>query len=632
MKINKIELKGFTRHTDTTVQLPAKGVVLVTGVNGRGKSSLVEAVAYAGWKRGLRLTRWAPWTEGQAGSIVLHTDAGTITRSVTADDTHKLAWNPTGLTKPVKYETPTKQQQAMEKVIGDFDIWARACTFSKAYASKAGRFGAATDGERKLLLETILGLDYFDAALKKCRVDIATLVGQETKQAAEVVRLLAAIEADKVRLTDARNDLAAATIPEVPPKPTLSQLPDLPPEPEQTKRVESPEEAKLRAEVVEVSAAVDREGKFITQLAEERVSAASALAVKQSEAQRHAAQHARLCGGECPECEQPITPERMAEIAARATEAREAAATEQARVATRSTEIATLLGEAQQNQKDLQARLTKLRQQIASLTATLDAQHSAAYSAALVERKAVTDRRKLLKDADDAAIRVWEAQRTAAGEAEARQSTLALRQKEVEALLARHQGEHDDAAFLLADTRMAVKTKQAVEFALSPKGFRAHVLAQTLQGIEGCVNAHLVNLGYAGLAVELRPYSEKADGSSADSINLIVRGVEHSYGYPGCSDGEQRRLDIAFLLALMEVSTGALGSPNATLWLDEVFDALDVEGVGAVCSLLSQLAEERAVVVIAHSPTLIDALRPTQALHVEADPDNPRRSRIVTRT
>ena len=54
MKVEKIQTRSFAKHDAVNLSLPAEGVVLITGKNGHGKSTVIEAVAHGVWDRSLR--------------------------------------------------------------------------------------------------------------------------------------------------------------------------------------------------------------------------------------------------------------------------------------------------------------------------------------------------------------------------------------------------------------------------------------------------------------------------------------------------------------------------------------------------------------------------------------------------
>ena len=164
MNLRTIGLGGFTVYRDTMrVTLPERGLVLVTGPNGSGKSSLVEGVA------------WAAWGETLRDETPLHPDAKKAHAQITTyegldvrREKHgagkKLTWGQESDAAVKTYETPTKAQEALEQVIGSFDVWRKTAVLS---SHDAAHFTRATDGERKRLLESMFGLERFDTAQER---------------------------------------------------------------------------------------------------------------------------------------------------------------------------------------------------------------------------------------------------------------------------------------------------------------------------------------------------------------------------------------------------------------------------------------------------------------------------------
>ena len=159
----KLELVSFMSHDSTVVDLPDRGVVLVTGPNGSGKSALVESVATALWGKGLRGSRWSPWHAGQPGRVRLQHGALTVERSWDGKS-KSLRWSSTDA-----FDTTMKAQAGLDAAVGSFEVWRRTCVFS---SSDAAHFTLASDVERKTLLEQLLGLAWFDAAHKLCLADL----------------------------------------------------------------------------------------------------------------------------------------------------------------------------------------------------------------------------------------------------------------------------------------------------------------------------------------------------------------------------------------------------------------------------------------------------------------------------
>ncbi len=45
MLIRKVKMSNFMSHSESEVEIPSKGTVVVTGPNGAGKSSIAESIA-----------------------------------------------------------------------------------------------------------------------------------------------------------------------------------------------------------------------------------------------------------------------------------------------------------------------------------------------------------------------------------------------------------------------------------------------------------------------------------------------------------------------------------------------------------------------------------------------------------
>ena len=167
MNVTQVQMQNFMRHDSFSLVLPETGTVLVTGINGCGKSTIMESVAWCCWGRTLRGSK--PWREGQVCSVTVTTPNLTITRQRSKGGTNKLLWKYTDATA-TDFDTATKGQAALDKVIGAFDVWRKTHVLTNA---DAAQFTEATDSERKRLLEEVLGIDKIDAAKERARLDAA---------------------------------------------------------------------------------------------------------------------------------------------------------------------------------------------------------------------------------------------------------------------------------------------------------------------------------------------------------------------------------------------------------------------------------------------------------------------------
>lgn len=197
----------------------------------------------------------------------------------------------------------------------------------------------------------------------------------------------------------------------------------------------------------------------------------------------------------------------------------------------------------------------------------------------------------------------------------------AVRRGRVEGELIRDRGRLEATLVKAVALDVDVAELEAVEQVLGIRGVRAHLLGQTLGGIEALANAWLTRL-QSQIQVELRSYTEKKTGGVVDAISLNLEGAGGEHGYLGASAGERRRVDVAILLALSELASAATGTSRlaATLpiFMDECFDSLDAAGVEAVTEVLRTLAEDRCVVLITHNDALAKAVRFDLCLRVDS--------------
>jgi DNA repair exonuclease SbcCD ATPase subunit len=543
--VRSMHLVGFMSHADSTVVLPADGVVIVTGPNGAGKSSLAEAVAWGLWGRTLRGTK--PWrAEDVRCSVYLELEGEFEAHRVRHKGSTKLTWTEgkPGEAAPV-YENTTKAQAALEALVGDFDVWRRTSVIS---SSDAAHFTLATDAERKRLLETILGLGRFDDASARCRIDLK-------RTEVEHLRADSAAREYEVLLESAQKQVARL-------QQSLDALP----------AIEDP--AGLEATVKRASKLMAAAYQDVAKLQKVQQDASSYRAAASCAAERAETEYGRMAQGHCRECGQPwpqheldeakaVMEKRQAERAAAGTAYQEAADA----VAEQTSELEQEIRELQAMQRDFSQRLGVARQALANRTS---------YEVALAEARC---------EEDEAKAQVED------------------RRREAVRLAKEH------------------ATLAAVDKVLSLTGVRAHVLSEALAGIEAAANAWLGRIAGWGLRLELRPYAERAGGGVKDAISLEVHGAGGGQGYRASSGGERRRIDVALLLALAEVAAAAHGSKPSTLFFDEAFDALDEDGIDAVCTVLEELAQTRPVVVITHNPLLEQRLRPELVrarLHVAA--------------
>lgn len=563
-------------HVDTTFDFPARGVLVLTGDNGAGKSSIVEGVSVGGWGKTLRGTD--PWN-GDLSNVDMTLADGLETHREVKKAKKTLTWNKKG-EGATAYETATKAQDALESLLGSWDVWRRCSVFSSQDAS---HFTLATDAERKRLLESILGLERFDVASDKARADAAissaTFTRLDRERAVTEERHHAAAQ----RVDDATAALEAHTSEgnEDPDK-LEGEAAEL----RETIKAETAAGTKLQTMLSGVTRDLAEASRIVSTAQQAASAAASRAAVAKDGATRARAALAKLSTSEaCPTCGGALGKGKHKDLQAEADKAEQealAAATE----ATKAKEAAEAeaaaaadsLEELREERDGLQKRGGDSAEKLARLRGSLS------------RTEAERDRARSAKNAEARLQKALDEATAAAGTA--RTTALTAKNGAVE-----------------ADKKR--RTYEACARVLGTKGVRAHVLGSALGGMEVIANSWLAKLG-TGVALALSSYTDKKAGGQSDSIGLTLIGAGGGHGYKGSSGGERRRVDVALLLALGEVSAAAHGREPGTLFIDEVFDSLDSDGVAAVSAAIRELSASRCVIVITHNPELVGALKPEQ--------------------
>lgn len=538
MLVRKISGRKFAKWNAVDIELPATGLVLVTGDNGHGKSTIVEAVAQCVWGQSIR--GQPGWRQGEKSGVAITLEDGEVTRSASDKGTQKLHWR-VGEDGAGGYPTRTKSQEALDSCVGSFNVWRHACTF---HTRDAARFTGATDAERKRLLEEVLELDRVEAGYRRARQELAD--AKSTAMHAEHEAAMKSAMLDNV--TQTIETLAGELEPETVDLDALRQ-----------------EARDLQAAGV-LASSDTAQAEAALQAHDQRITEVTTL---RRQAERKVVQFTNL-GARCNACDQDVPHEhRDAHVQA-------AQADADAHVAT----LAILQSEwvalafAVQEAKAAEAKLRD------------------AYADNVTRgREAVAARKRN----------------------EARQAKLeavGVQLDEAEQALADAREKQDAARLLVAELTAAAEV-------LSYQGVRAALLDAAVSSLQDMANAWLQRLGLSSLRVTLSSQSETKAGKVNDKISFDVHGAGGGLGYLAASTGEQRRIDIAMLLAVGELAAHARGLSSAsTMFADELFDGLDLDGQEAVVELLTELATTRCVVVISHNPELVSRLNP--ALHLVA--------------
>lgn len=543
MNIKKIELTNFMGHTKRSIDIPDKGLVIISGENGAGKSSFIEGVATAVWGKTLRGT--TPWRADEAGSARVEADIGVFERKITKAGTKSAHVDLQGGSAPAPvFDSLTKAKDAAVQVVGDFGVWRRTHVFSSV---DADNFSATSDTGRKELLEEILNLKKLAAASDKAQQALK-------KSEAKAARCAA----DREAYARDRETMTACIVAAGDP-PTLQGVP--------------PAELQGLIDLRDGAAGVVGElraalrNSMLQMPPPPSSSAADAAAHRLQLARKHLTKAKQ---GLCDACGQTIAAEHLEQAEKDFTTAekdddreRGALAAELEKWERAKRAIKTAATQDELALKEAEGYLDKIQQELAKQQAEANA-----FVQSTKERVAYAARLNQLQSrwqlCDDMEL-------IAAGD--------------------------------LVVAQRAVEFDTAVAKVLSMKGVRSRILTRCISTIETVANVYLSRLCQRPMEVRIQPYSTSASGVTTEKISMEVIGAGDGNGYWAASGGERRRIDAAVLLAFADIAA-AVGQSYGTIWMDEVFDTLDDSGVDAVVEVLEEIAATRAVVVITHSKML----------------------------
>lgn len=540
MKVSKISGRNFMMYDHFDVSLPDRGLVLVTGDNGQGKSALAEAVATGVWGKTLRGT--SPWREGVDGEVLVHVEDVSTKRLVSPKGRQSMTWVSKGQAVPTNFETTTKAQQALTEKLGLFDVWRRCSVFSSRDASN---FTEATGAERWSLFKTLFGFERFDTAADLCRERVRKtdqLRWQadnrvEQTQAVIDAKVLEIARQQALLLKMSRGSSSGSEDPEAEASLVEGDIESL-----------DQEITGLETELREARIAEAAHRSDLSHAQKELVAAKKAICA--------------ACGQDLPNAP---TPE----------------------------EIQALEDRCEDLESDI-AEAVKLR---------CDAEEGLPKARASLQQS----RSKLRVLQDKVA-----AQASTAGHRGEVEQMIATLNQEVVDLQAAQEKDRAEVQTLVDE----LNHLKVVSEVLGSKGVRSLLLTRMLASLSQMANDWLSKICQEPMRIEFTSQVELKNGKVSNDIGLTVDGAGGGLGYRAASGGQRRRIDLAILLALAEVAGGVHGMAQGTLWLDEVFDALDDEGVDAVAGVLLELSEHRPVVVISHSPGFVSRIAPRSELHL----------------
>lgn len=553
---------GLPEGLSGEFDLPGRGLVLVVGPNGHGKSiGFGGALRYALWGTA---GRWPDPLAGRTGSVRVETPGFWVERRRKSPrSSAELRWARPGQ-EPTEYESPTKAQAALERDLIGFDLdgWMALAQLHADTASAT--FTLARDADRKALVEALVpGLGRFEPALEQARARLKAARLEQSRLSQQ----LTGLERDQAALQGSQagilEQLSRLQVQE--PGPLEDQLGKVQPLLERVRgRLEQ-----ARQEERQLLARQPDQIRL-----EEEVQARSDL----REALQVEADLKRI-GPTCQVCRQAVPEANRSDLVGRM-------GFLQARAGRVLEEIQQTRDRAHQERAE---RLEQIRGQVQHLTGSLDqlAGRASALSGQLQAARALGAQQERLR------------------------ALQADGERRLEALAGQVQAQQDQV------TRLAgqVEDLELAERILGLRGLRAHLTGRTLRALEAYANQELAVL-WPGVQVRLSPVEETRSGTLRETIGLELHGTRQG-AVEELNRGMLRRIDLALFLARRQLARLVRPPPGWVL-LDECLDSLDPDGVAACATRLGALAEQELVVVISNSERVVRGLPFTERWTVDA--------------
>lgn len=180
---------GFMAMKNACFDFP-DGLTLLTGQNGTGKSTALEAVAWAFYGKTLRGTN--PWNEAvPAKDRYLRVSSGGID-VLLPDLVVRDARAGRMASEPVTYANGRQMYAALQGMVGSFEEWRLASVLS---SEDVANFSGATPAQRMALLSTVLRMGVLEEAAERARLSCQALREKIRKVGTDRQTLTARIEA-----------------------------------------------------------------------------------------------------------------------------------------------------------------------------------------------------------------------------------------------------------------------------------------------------------------------------------------------------------------------------------------------------------------------------------------------------
>jgi len=140
--------------------------------------------------------------------------------------------------------------------------------------------------------------------------------------------------------------------------------------------------------------------------------------------------------------------------------------------------------------------------------------------------------------------------------------------------------------------------------AFGNRGLKSFLIEAELPAINRRATIYSRRLLGAGARVMVSATSTLKSGAMREKLSVegFVPGLCDTY--EGASQGQRRRMDLALIMSFGELVAGRYTKSVANFWADEIFDGMDASGCDAVIELLQEMAAIRPVALVTHDPRI----------------------------
>jgi len=530
-------LENVFSHKHTEIELNNRGLTLITGDNGAGKSSILKALLFCLF--GIGTDSVVNKTIDADACVTLIGVKNKDSFRVSRYRKHKKYKNDLHFfinEEPVDAATNTDLQKKLEKYLGlDY----RAFLNVAAFSSEMVQFCSSTDVERKAIFEKILqDLDIYGEYHKTAKEEYITLTveADDLKHKIEVEQrelsvVKKVIESEETRLEEMQK-VREAEVDKL--KEKLASLY------KSRAARDKLQEKKERYEKAEGTLELFYEG---------MVDYSNTWAKNRGEIEMWQQYHSQLDKGICEFCHQEITEKHRKK--------------EQARISKEIKKMEKLDDEFTRKcdiYDKVRDKVQEIGRRIESVTYKLTK-----YDDIDIEIETINRQKKELESATDnsGAIQQWKS-----------------KNKKISKKIASYKNRIKKVEEELVYLDEVVK-------GFSKTGIPNVIISRALHFLEERSNKYLDILTNGAISIRLSGFATTKKGAVRNKIDIEVVSANGVTAYEAYSGGERQRLNISMLLALRDVAQANKGVDLNCIFLDEVLDlSLDFQGANDVLMLL----------------------------------------------